>query len=735
MKKKYLLFIIFIFSVTSLFASTDLKKPLKQKLSESLYEQTRTEKNTTAGTETQIIADKNFPSFEKNSNLIDMPLSGGIHSFAAIVNQLGKIVVDLCILCCFLCIIFNCFKLWFATTEMKKVFVDIIYKLVVCIILLLIYVPFTNGLISLATKLGSSISGGYKKIDTVYVTAYASLEKAITIGLDDITETMYNHAATDKDGKRYISEDSLAELKAYGMTQEQINEWVAKKGLNIAHPVYETYLGIDDGHSITELLYYKDSNGNIIESKWMGWGFTNSDNFIKEINSTNRVYNRKIDEKAQQALVTKIDSLLEVLDGEGITPEDLDESATEQNNQKKFKGIGTLKNLFYSPYLVNIDGENTTFLSPSKILKTITVMSDATAYGINKTTEEQTGEINDKKLNPGGVWTFKGIVNMLIGLIYKFGMIICCVIVMGEYILTILEFYLVRGLATLLIPFFFLDATKSYAENLIRIFFNYFFKILITVFICYFSMGLFLDTALLTFNSEQTSFNLVLYLSTLSIATMFCTKIPQILSTLTSGNPAMGWGTIAETARGAAHGLHMAQHAVHSAKQVGSGLAHAVQKSGTAIADTKMTLDGARNARMAAMEGAKSWNAKQTSEGSMISEKAAGRQAAFSYLGQSLAQRAKDTAYTAFTGQKAERNNVEDGVILGSIGKTYTDKNGKQSTVTAGMAKEKNKEAASNIGNDVVAKMTKPREDSAMSTKQGTQVFGKPNVRPGIGPD
>ena len=32
--------------------------------------------------------------------------------------------------------------------------------------------------------------------------------------------------------------------------------------------------------------------------------------------------------------------------------------------------------------------------------------------------------------------------------------------------------------------------------------------------------------------------------------------------------------------------------------------------------------------------------------------------------------------------------------------------------------KEKNKEAASNIGKDVVAKMTKPREDSAMTTKE-----------------
>ena len=65
----------------------------------------------------------------------------------------------------------------------------------------------------------------------------------------------------------------------------------------------------------------------------------------------------------------------------------------------------------------------------------------------------------------------------------------------------------------------------------------------------------------------------------------------------------------------------------------------------------------------------------------------------------------------------------------------HVNKTGNQRTISLGDAKERNKKAASNIGKDVVAKMTKPREDSAMSTKQGTQIFGKPNVRPGIGPD
>ena len=666
---------LFIFSLTTLLSADNLKKPLKTKLSESLFEPTKTEKLTDNEgknpRDIQIIADEMFPSYENNKSLIDMPLSGGIHSFATIVNEMGGIVVDLCILCCFLCIIFNCFKLWFATTEVKKFFVDIIYKLIICIILLLVYVPFTNSLISLATSLGGSISGGYQKINTVYVNAYASMEAAIEKGLKDITEVMYTNATEDKDGKKYITEEMVEELKSYGMSQERVEEWAKQKGLNIAYPVYEDKLvSQNTGKTEKALKHYKDANGNVLEKK--GWIWTHAGNFTSGTKKSSKQNKKLIDEKEQLSLVTKINSLMEVLSGEGITPEDLEKDINEQQQEKKLTSLTTLKNLFYSPYLVNTNKENTAFLSPSKILKTITVMTDAVAYGINSKVNVDTSEMEDKKLNPSGVWTFKGLLNTIIALIYKFGMIVCCVIVMGEYVLTILEFYLVRGLATLLIPFFFLDATKSYAENLIKIFFNYFFKVLITVFICYFSLGLFLDTALLTFNSEQTTFNLVLYLSTLSIGTMFCSKIPNILSTLLSGNPSMGWGNIAETARGAAHGMHMAMNAANSAKRFAGGVVHAGQgvvRGGLGAAATLDSMASAYDSAVGKMQNYNDTREADPKTGMMPAAftdsqmKSAGISAALSAAGSSMKQSIGDSLYKGLTGQE-KRRNIDDGETL-----------------------------------------------------------------------
>lgn len=687
MKKKYLFFILF--SLFTLFISTgqNLQKPLRQKLSESLYQPVTTEKNTQTKKDEIIAAGEMFPSFEKNTKLIDMPLAGGIHTFATIVNQVGDIVVKLCILCCFLCIIFNCFKLWFSTTEVKKFFVDIIYKLLICIILLLCYVPFTNSLLVLATELGASISGGYEKINRTYVTAYANMETAIEEGLQDITKSMYENAVVDKDGNKYISNKMVEDLIECGMSENDVKTWAEKNGLNIAYPTYRNGWKIVNGDMVwdyshtqksssDEFVGYSDKNGNALSTK--GWFFTSLDAFTKKIKKTGKKY----DAKKQKELVKKINSLQLVLSGEDIMPDDLNKSVDEQTNEKKLSSVTTLKNMYYAPYLVNTKGDNTFFLSPSKILKTVTVMSDAVAYSVNLTINEQTGDVEDSKLNPGGIWTFKGFVKFLEGLIYKLGMMICCVIIMAEYTLTILEFFLIRGLATLLIPFFFLDVTKSYAENLIKIFFSYFFKILITVFICYFSMGLFLDTAVITFATPLESFTIVLYLSTLTIGTMFCAKVPQILNTLLSGNPSMGWGSIVETARGAAQGLHMAQHAAQSAKKVGSGLAHVTQGVVRGGMGASATLDSMASAYNSATGKMKDYNNDRVPDpetglmpagftgGQM---KRAGVFAALSAAGDSMRQSVGDTLYKGLTGQEKRRDkgNGDTGTL--GYGQSFID--------------------------------------------------------------
>lgn len=741
MKKKKLFFFLFLFSIVSLFASEgkDLKKPLKQKLSDSLYEQvTDTTDPSNEKVKITTLTNKMFPDpFNKqNKSLLDIPLTQSLHSFAAIVNEVGNIVVHLCMLCCFLCIIFNCFKLWFSTTEVKKFFVDIIWKLIICIILLFCYIPFTNSLVSFASQIAVSICGGYDKINSTYVRAHATLEKAIGEGLEDITKLMYENAIDGHDGNKYITDKMIEDLKACQMSQEQIDEWVKKHNLKIASPVIvQDVVGSGNTNQTKEEVWgYTDGNGKVLKSK--GWFFTSIDGFSSKVNKTTKKYKDKKD--TQLSYVSKIIGLQQVLTGESVEPKDLDKNVSQQTKEKKEKSLKVLKNVYYSPFLVNKDGNNTPFLSASKLLKTITVMNDAVYYANGLQIDPNTNDWQERKIK----WTFNGLVDFLESLLQKFGMLICCAIIMAEYILTILEFYLIRGLATLLIPFYFLDATKSYAENLIKIFFNYFFKILITIFVCFFSLGMFLEIILIGFVTEKESFYIVLFLVTLAIGTMFCSKIPNILSTLLSGNPSMGFGNVMETARGAAHGMHMAQHAVQSAGKIAGGLVKGVQGGGRFVANAGATLDGMANASNAAKSSAISWNNKQTSDGSKISVGLAGFKGAMSYLGESTKQHAKDSAFSLFTGQKAARNGTSN--VFTKLGQTYVDGEGHQKTMSMSNIKEENAKAGENIGKNAVAKMTGSIKKGGMSTVEGdeqgnnkssgTQKFGETEVREGIGP-
>lgn len=671
--KKFILFVFLLISFCSVFAE-DLPKAKRVELSKSLSEQTKTTKLAN-GTEITEIEGSFFPSYEKNTAILDIPLSGGINSFALIINGFSSIVVTLCCLFCFLCIIFHCFKLWFATTEMKKVFVDIIYKCLICIIVLITFRPLTNKIITLATTLGTSASGGYEKVDQTYTTAYNTLLTAIEKGLDEIKNSIFTNAVEDTDGKKYISDKMLAEMTNYGMTPEEAEAWAKENGLNIAHEEFETSTRHDATYGQTTSTGWYDSNGNKIKQKT--WFFTTSVNF----NRKDKKINKTFDAEQQKQYIKKINALVEVLAGENITEADLAEKPEEHLTSAKERSVTVLKNLFYSPYLKNKNDKNTLFLSPSTILKTCTVMSDAVAFGSTDVMDEKTGEITPLTLNPKGEWTFKGLIKTVYAFIYEFGMLLCSIIIMAEYTLTILEFYLIRGLATLLIPFFFLDATKSYAENIIRILLTYFFKILITVFVCYFSLGMFLDVASQTFSFADTSSTLTLitYISTLLMGVMLATKIPSILGTLMSGNPSMGWGTIAETARGAAHGLHMAQHAVQSAKQVGSGLAHAGQAGVRAGMGAAATLDSMASAYATTRDSISNFNAGlKPNEGAGISKGRSvweGVKAAVGTGVSSVGQNVGDTLYKGITGQEKQRDDSNRASL--KYGHDFVDNQGK----------------------------------------------------------
>ena len=629
-----------------------------------------------------------MPSLSTNTKLLDIPLVGGITQLATMLNNFSKIISILCGLFAFLMIIFNSFKLWTGTLEIKKGYVDMVYKSILCIAIFALYIPATNTLLKLSNSIGATCSGGYQKIDHVYTEAYKALKEEINKGLEEIQKTYLTNAFESTDGKKYITDNTVENLQKFGMSKEEISDWAKQNGLNIAHEEFVTdeWVSKDMSHTTTKSTGWYDENGNLIQqnNKFLFWNFTSA----AKLTSRDKTTNKKINSKEQIQMVAKLNGLLEVLDVVDIT-----EVAEEELALQKATAETNLQKVFYSPWLKDKNNVNTFFVSPNAILKTCLVMSDALSYGVGTTINAQ-GEMEDVKIIP----TWKSILQLIQTLLYKLGMVVSCVIIMAEYTITILEFYIVRALATFLIPLLFLDSTKSYAQNLLRLFLTYFMKIMVTTLCCFFALGMFMDVLSLSYNTLDvtTSISLVTYISTMVMGLLLAQKAPQIAMTVINGNPSMGLGDIVRMAGGMAHAAHSMERMAHRGEEFFKKAAKGGQEFARGTAGAFQTLDSAvvagrttgENLKAKAESGAYSGTEKDISR--------AQKSAFWSTLGSAAGQAIGDKAHKAVFG--TERHHLDDKNNTSGFWKVGQQVmvGGQQRIATAEDVKEHNEQIAKN---------------------------------------
>ena len=634
-----------------------------------------------------------MPSLSTNSQILDLPLVGGITSFAMSLDYFTDIVLQLCVLASFLMIIFSSFKMWSSTVEIKKVFVDIIYKCLLCSLICFIYKPVTNSILKISTEIGTQCAGGFDKINAVYSESYKVLLSNIDKGIDEIKKSLVENAFKATDGNSYITEDTIQNLFSYGMSEAEIEAWAKENNINIAKPnmvIQNIYAG---GYKVGEQEVqngFLGVDGKPLQYKnWIGISKTLSESKM------NKQLKKNINSKKQLQYVDKINALTKVLTGVNLDGDDSPESAQETEQNKK-RSYTLLKNMSYSPYLKDSNGNNTFYLSPSKILHTCIIMSDALSYALSENIDEKTGEIKSVVLNPGNLWTFDGIIQGIGAIFFKFGMILATVILMGEYIITILEFYLVRALATLLIPLLFIDATKSYSQNLLKLALSYFMKIATVIVCCFFSFGLFMDITVFTYTDLdlKATQTLIAYISTIVTGLMIALNAPKIASAVMSGQPSMGIGDIARLGSNMAHAVHSAQHMAHAAGQFGQKAAHVGQNIAKGAAGGIQTLESIRAASFQTGKNLREARDSGTYKGSDADIRKAQTQAGFETFKQAVGQKFGDAAHKAAFG--TERHHLdENGNTQGfwKVGQQVMVK-GQQRAATAEDVKKHNNEIA-----------------------------------------
>lgn len=561
-----------------------------------------------------------------------------------------------------------------------------------------------------ASDMGASVSRGYKKIDLVYTKAYAALTADIEKGLDEYKQYISSvisqnikkgKVERDENGKIYISDSVIKNLQNYGMSEAAALDWAKQHNLNIVHEnvieteKWDSFSGTYLGKEVTD-TYLVDENGNKIKEK--GWFFASTRN---KVNNIGKQADKKFDSKKQLMYMSKIKSLNEVMAGEQMLYEKSD-NPDEVFTRDMTKSLAVLKNVFFSPWLQDKNGANTLFLSPSRLIKTCNLMADAIAFSTSYTIDEETGDLTEVKFNSEkGQWGIHGIFAMIQGLLFKLGMVICVVVVMAEYTITLLEFYLIRALATLLIPMLFVDSVKSYAQNILKIFIQYFFKVMVIVMASFFALGLFLDVEVVIFQNFDAgdAQTLVLYLSTLVTGLLFALNASKITNTLLSGQPSLGVGEIAHGMRAALNGAHQVGVAGHnfkkgaeSAVNLGRGAAQSAGSFLSTAGSAARTGREAAQARAAELRGETKWGsmtpAQRATAEKMIDKEArsAGREAGWAAFGSAAGQKIKQGLYKAATGRDMQffdkDGNLRDNDKALTMGQKFIDEKGQQRAAT-----------------------------------------------------
>lgn len=690
MKKRFIIFVLLCLTFTNImFAQTQDRDYIKQSVQKV---STTKNKNYFKGNNLESI-----PVLTDTTKALDVPLIGGLESFSAAIDNVDNIVFVLCMLGCFLFLVFYAVKLWSGTTELKKFYVDAIYRIVMCIAIFVLYKPVTNYTILFATELGSTISGGSKKVENVFAENVKLLQNNINTGIEELKKAIIGNGYYDKkSGKILISTQTLNVLSDYGFSEGQIDEFLKENNFTRANEANKPIFNFNKK--------YIDDNGNDITLPWYSrWALSDQKHNVTAYNDETASYIENLDNT-----FAKLEALAEVLSGTGLESDAFIDNPDEATENKQRNILATAKELVYTPWLKTKDGNISFFISPSAIIKTTSLLADSIALANSKGTSQGDGiSTVETSFNPKGVWTHKGFVKCIYTLFYMFGTYLALAIVLCEYVITIIEFYLLRAVAALLIPLMFIDATKSFAQNLIRLLLSYFFKILLVVMITFFVLGMYIDS--LNFNFANGNTNSVLtfmsLLSTLLMGIMMSLGAPKLANSVLNGNPSMGVGDISRIAQGAAHAAHTAEHGIKTAAKVGKEFTQGAAKGAVSgLATLNGASDAANRVRSAAELERQAGHS--TASDRQISSAANG--AFWGTIGNAIRQSVGDKAYKAAFG--SERPHLDENMRNNGklqIGQKFVDENGKEKVANLDDVRNSLKHLATNPEQQAKDKLSK----------------------------
>ncbi len=461
--------------------------------------------------------------------------------------------------CAFLALIFNAFKLWASAIELKKFFVDAIFKCLIVISLMLVYPQVITKTIDIGTMLGVEASGGYDAVTDAIGQLATKVQTIWDKGTEQLISVLSEGGTRDANGNLVVSDIVLDEFMKTGLTREESIQYLAKKGIVVG-----------DSGAGNDFLWFENDQKKIEKKA--------ADVFTTDAQMT----------KFMKQSLSIVSALSEILTGN--TNSDLSEgveAGTVDRVEIMTAGKEALEKMILDPYI-----PNTKRLSVGSMIKTAIIVQEISSSGAlssAETNEDGTGvslsEIAQND-NPRIVVKLLGVFVKFF--VYKLALVISIMIVMIEYVLCMIEFLIVAAVSALLIPLYFIDATKNFAANILKMIFTFFVKIVVTTMMTFFVMGLYIRMGTRMPSLDLNSTTAILYyVFNCVIGVILAKSGGKLASAVVSGNPSLGIGDVANEMRGMSHMAHTAAQGVKSAMQDVQKIGEKAQGVGKAYGDKK----------------------------------------------------------------------------------------------------------------------------------------------------
>jgi type IV secretion system protein TrbL len=550
-----------------------------------------------------------------NFKQLDMPLIDGIAYFQGAIWSFYRIARTLATLLGIVCVLWNAFRLWMGTQEVRKACVDIIIKFLIFVFLINAYPAVVDGVADAAIVIGMRAGGGYNKVNA----AFYALREDCESKIDAAQETLYAILREGKDGGALNAESVKLMAKITYIEEDELESFLQDKGVEVFTQEDYDSLGTSWWNKLFPNRAQRELSGKMKE-------------FVNTIN-VDAALSLADDKELRQAM---------------ITMKAMEEVLVEQTDDSDGYGDSKISRYLYNPFMTDRDGRQTNLLSPGAMIKTAVLISDILSrQGSMEYSSDKQGFI-EKKLDE----TFQKILSLIMVVLMTFGLIMASIFCVIQYVMCIFEYFIVTAVGVVFIPFCLWDGTKSFAAKLVTLFTSFFIKIM-TMILCLFwvySSFMYMGVSILSSNEPVSFLSFAYFIFTCLLGWAVTQNGPQIALTILNGSPQLSMGEF----------LHAAGTAVASAamaKRAAATTAAAAKVGGKAAQGAVrgvQTVDAAFQGSTAAIEAAQKAAGGTLTRGQRFD-------VGLGALGGLIGNGVKNTAATLLTGQEKK----EGGIAVG----------------------------------------------------------------------